>query len=72
MMSEPAEMTGWPAEGPKVKELNQQPLALKWRAENVLSKMHFLGTIFNPAGAPTTKKDPFYPPPTDLFQGRTT
>lgn len=46
IMTEPAEMTGWGAQGPKVKELNQQPLALKWRAEkcsvqNVLFENHF-------------------------------
>lgn len=46
IMTDPAEMTGWEAQGPKVKELNQQPLALKWRAgkcsvQNVLFENHF-------------------------------
>lgn len=61
-MTRPAEMTGRVSEGPKVKEFKRQPLALKWRAENALSKRHSLRTIFNPAGVPTTKKDPFCPP----------
>lgn len=45
-------MTGREANGPKVKELDQQAAALKWWAENVLSKMYSSRTNFNPADAP--------------------